>query len=641
MAAPAQGASLVFERRAPLWLVLLGLLAWPTSLVVTIAALILAFDPPGEVKALMNGVPGGALAFKGTLVAIALTAWTLGFVVGGLVDRRFGWCEIKGDVLRFSPSSTAFFPLSEVALQRVTERGVVLRRRDLGRFVGWVFPLLVPTRDDLEQRRALTALRALDADPAADDWRASLTPGAPWWVRAVQFGLPVAALAGLVVVSVRLRPGPDELKTALFLFFALAFVGWNVFDALIGKIHGFRLHAGREHLLVDGAKLLWAELTHVAVEGEYLVLDTATRCHVVWLGADEAARARFLEVLGARVAPRRVEPTLPVWAQAPARLRRTRLGLLAACASPLAMLLLSLSSPDLPAETIVKDRLDNGARLVHRVGDRGPARLLYLVADGPWRTLDEEFFPHDRIAAGGVFGALGEEQVSSARDRRRFAREFWAKRGQTLMPEWTVSDGNAILDLTAGTGVDPRGRPFSLPEGTTVVVLGEGGVETAAVALPDALLQVLPGSGRHPRSLHDRLEPALAPLAHDHPALARWLRGETSRRHVEVQDPAGWTLAWGVDHGEVMFAFVVAPRRVVAAVWSGPDVPEWQRRHSFHQTNPSVTLKLPDDRFAVVDAAGQVRAGLPAPTLDALLDATARVRAGGSVPAVLPEWSAR
>jgi hypothetical protein len=645
VAAPAQGASLVFERRTPLWLVLLGLLAWPTSLVLTIAALILAFDPPGEVRALMNGVPGGALAFKGTLVAIALTSWTLGFVVGAFVDRCFGWCEVKGDLLRFSPSNAAFSPMSEVVLYRVTEHGVVLRRRDWGRFVSGVFPLLVPTRDDLEQRRALAALRALAADPAADDWRGSLAPGAPAWVRLCQVALPLSAALGVVVVGVRLRPGPDELKTCLFLFFALAFAGFTLFDWLVGRVHGHRLHAGREQLLLDGAKLPWADLGRVAVEGEHLVLEAAGRSHLVWLGASEERRARWVEVLTARLTPRRLEPALPAWAAAAPRRRRARLGLVAVLAPVSMIVALSLSSPDLPAETLVEDRLDNGARLVHRLGARGSARLLYLVADGPWRALDEEFFPHDRIEAGGLFGALGEEEATRSRDGRRLMRELRAKRGAAPAPERQASDDRPILDLATGEGKDPLGRPFSLPVGTTFVVLGERGVETAAAPLPDALLQALSGTGRHVGALHDLLEPALAPLAPDHPAVARWLRGETSRRHVEVQDGAGWTLAWGVDHGEVLFALVIAPGKTVTGTWSGSDVSPWRRRHAFHQQGPmSALVNLSALPFAVLDGSAAPGGPLPAPTLDALHEVTARVRAGASVPAALdalpPGWSA-
>lgn len=645
MEAPTPGAGLVFQRGAPLGLLLLRLLSWPTSLVVTVVALVLAFAPPGAVTSLMAGVPGGVLAYKGTLVAIALVGWSLGFVVGALVDRRFGWCEVKGDLLRFSPSSEAFFPIGEVALQRVTEHGVVLRRRDQGRVVGWVSPLLVPARGDLEQRRALVALGALDPDPAADDWRASLAPGAPWWVRAVQVGLPVAAVVCVVVFAARLRPGEDELKTCLFLFFALTFLSWRTFDHLSGKVFGFRLHAGREQLLLNGARVPWGELTRVAVEGEHLVLEAASRRHLVWLGVDEAARSRWLGVLGTRLAPRRVEPALPPWAQTPARRRRTVLGLAAALAALLVLTLVSLSSPDLPAETLVEDRLDNGARLVHRLGARGPARLLYVVADGPWRALDEEFFPHDRIEAGGLFGALGEEEATRSRDGRRLMRELRAKRGAAPAGERQASDDQPILDLATGDGRDPLGRPFSLPAGTTFVVLGEHGVETAAVPLPDALLQSLSRTGRHIRALHDLLEPALAPLAPEHPAVARWLRGETSRRRVEVQDAAGWTLAWSVDHGEVLFALVFAPGKSVVATWGGSDVPRWQRRHHLHQQGPgNVAVNLSALRFAVFDGSAALGGPLPAPSLGALHEATARVRAGAPVAAALgalpPDWSA-
>lgn len=645
MEPPAQGAALVFERRAPVALLLLVLLAWPASVVVPIGAMSLAFAPPRAVTALVADLPGGTLAYTGTLIVVALAGCSIGPLASALLGRRFGRCEVRGDLLRPGSSSDAFYPLSDFALLRVTSRGLLLRRRGQARPWSWLSPPLVPTRDDLEQRRALAALRALDPDPAADDWRASLAPGAPAWVRACQVAPPLAAVAGFVLLAVRLRPGPDELKACLLLFFAVAFTGSRLFDWLAGQVHGHRLHAGREHLLLDGAKLLWADLTRVATDGEVLVAETAGRRRLVWLGAAEEPRARFLAVLAARLTPRRLEPTLPAWAAAPSRRRRAALGLVAALASLLLIVPLSLSTPDLPDETIVRDRLDNGARLVHKMGARGPSRLLYLVADGPWRALDEEFFPHDRIAAGGVFGALGEEEVARGRDVRRLTRDLRARRGRTPAPERRASDEPATLDLAARTGADPLGRPFSLPEGTTVLVLGEAGIETAAVPLPDALLQALSASADHVSSLHDVLEPALAPLARDQPAVARWLRGETSRRRVEVTDGAGWTLAWSVDHGQVMFVCVTPPAVAVAMVWAGSAHAPWQRRHGFvRQRGATVILEEEAERFVVLSPSGQVRPGLPTPSLDALHEATGRARAGASVAAALaalpPGWRA-
>jgi hypothetical protein len=579
-----------------------GLLVWLVDEVIV-------GSPPAwlrtGLRGLLNDLPAVAhAALPITAVICIVLAVLLPWHVLYLLRRRYGRCEVVGDVLLLSPAfRLPFFDRrydvlvsSEVEEAHETPHGVLLRARGLGRLLRISRPLFVPARGD-ERARILDLVRS--ASPPGSTPTLALRRGGRDVYELVNGGflLAVLSLAPWTVPWVR-----DDLLVPLF------GLVMGVFSALYTLLW-LELRVYDEPTVVDDRALYGpdgpvahASLARVGGAPPLLAWeDAAGRRGWSWAGpALETALERISPGLRAGT-----PEGAPGWALPPRRRRR-----LAGCAGLVAL-----------------------------------AYLGWVFAFGPWHPWETSQAFHDQEGQSlrVLRGVLNDEVHLVALAVGPVGQD---PPGVAVVSGWGPwrrrhgpADAALVVDRSRRV-IEASGQVVPLqPDARFVILTAQGEIEQSARLTDEevvlfgvmARLYEVLGKGETDSVLH-LVGLLVTDEGEDRDAVLRdALEGRTTRAVLSAEDPRGDRFLAGVDGGEVRF---------VAFVGGGVDRVELRLGGFQCRVGPRRGARLvTGGAWASVPATGPTRVlDAPTPDLDLILSALARVKDGqASVAAVVSE----
>lgn len=591
----------VFERKVPWWFkVVLPLTLLGPPFVPLLVLNFLDVDELVDAFELSVG-PVGSLAVGGTFLGGFVLLISLFGVLVAVGRRRFGKCEISGDLATFHLlwippiDMKVSVALAEIGHRTETPWGLILtRKKKKARFPALLFPLFVPTHSEAETAEAVALL---DREEAKTEGEEAVSYGRKQHRKLIVPLVAVylaAILVPLVILGVRFGfEGITRTPQTLVVFGVV--ISLMLFEIKVVTPFYGELAVGSTSLLVRTKRFDYADLTLLAKAPPFLAYQVGKRKKLAWLGDDLPTVSERLDAaLEAQGLDLRVQPEAPPWAS-PAGRRRTAAVLVAANAVVFAVVLgLSFTTSDVYESEELCDDDGNYLRVVYRLGDKQP-RFLLLVEDdrGPPTS---NYFLDDTTRVPGL---------------------------------WNQSFGfkNELeIDMVAGRVVDPHGT-HEVPLTTRTLQLRpeDGLTFTSDRSLPanlGALVEEIEAVSFRPGSVPEALEPLLPGL--EDPLLEDFITGRSSRRYYDVADGDGLRLICGVDRGEAK-VLVVAPAAAGFQIYLNG-------HHDVVGAGGNKDLFAQDLSFSRLRSDGTYQAATqPLPEFEAMLELIARVRAGASI----------
>ncbi len=545
------------------------------------------------------------LAWAGVLAFLPLPSVLFALVA---IRRRYGRCELRGDVATFSlPWSLGkglAYPRSELTILRATRHGLLLGKEGRPRWHDLLFPLLVPAPDEDARAAALAVFEGRPGEERPSEvpetFGGELSRGATIAIIVTVVSL---VFAPAVILGLRLGELGFHAGLGVATVQILVILAGGVVTA---RRYGItRISLTSDALLLGPRRLAWKDLIVLAPAPPWLVWDAGAHGGRGLTHAGEhletildRARAR----LAALDLPDVLADAPPAWARSPRRHAPLAIVTALAAALGLAATGLAFTDPELYRTVAATDDEGNGARLVHRRTDGHPRALLLIAGDGSPQGL-LQLAGSAIVAPGLVTQKLGSGLFLTVDLEKGTARS-----GSEEVP--IPTDATVIiLDVTDDTW---RSSTEPLPARLTERFRSLEGSGHRGAAEP-SIGDLLDGlGGTEPGGLIDRFASgALAPRVHD------------------VVAGGGARLVWGVDRGEVLFC-TVAPAATRLRIHVGatrhetagdPDAAVIEILLQ-KGAPPPVTRVLEDD---------STRRGETLPSFEALLEATARIRGGLSV----------